>query len=179
VEQEGKRRKGSVGVLSLLGKYKYVLLVLLAGVVCMMWPSSKADKAGEENHSIETTVPDELAEMQEEMEAILGKIHGVGQLKLMLTLDRGKEAVLAEDSSLSYSGNTLSPEDYSRTSEPVVLSGSDEEVIVRQEVYPRFRGALVVCEGGGDAAVQLSVIEAVSALTGLGADKISVVKWQS
>ena len=47
------------------------------------------------------------------------------------------------------------------------------------ETYPQFRGALVVCQGGGDPAVRLAVIEAVSALTGLGSDKISVVKLQS
>ena len=178
MEQEGKRAKAATGIVSMLGKYKYVLLVLLAGLVCILWPTAQPRQtAAEEISTVENG--DDLAMLQSEMEEILGKIHGVGQLKLMLTLDRGKEALLAEDSSLSYSGDTLSPEDYSRTSEPVVLSGDVDEVIVRQEVYPKFRGALVVCEGGGDPAVQLSVIEAVSALTGLGADKISVVKWQS
>ena len=43
-----------------------------------------------------------------------------------------------------------------------------------QTVAPQFRGALVVCPGGGDAQIRLKLIEAVSALTGLGADRISV-----
>ena len=34
--------------------------------------------------------------------------------------------------------------------------------------------ALVVCPGGGDPAVQLRLLEAVSALTGLGSDRISI-----
>ncbi len=38
----------------------------------------------------------------------------------------------------------------------------------------RPRPALIVCPGGGDARVRLRLIEAVSALTGLGADRISV-----
>ena len=53
-----------------------------------------------------------------------------------------------------------------------------EDVVVTQERYPQYRGALVVCDGGGVDAVRLQVIEAVSALTGLGADRIAVVKWQ-
>ena len=96
-----------------------------------------------------------------------------------LTVDRGTETVLASDTTLSYSGATAAPDDYTRSTETVVLSGSDGGVVVTQEVWPRYRGALVVCEGGGDPAVQLSVVQAVGALTGLGSDKISVVKWQA
>ncbi len=174
--QDGKRTKGGVGLLALLGKYKYVLLVAAVGVLCLLWPGG--DAPAEKEEAAAPVRETELEQMQQEMESILGKIQGVGQVQLMLTLDKGKESVLAEDSSLSYSGDTRAPQDYQRSSEPIVLSGDEDGVVIRQEVYPRFRGALVVCEGGGDAAVQLSVIEAVSALTGLGADKISVVKWQ-
>ena len=52
-------------------------------------------------------------------------------------------------------------------------SGQQEAVPI-QTVAPEFRGALVVCPGGGNAATRLKLIEAVSALTGLGSDRISV-----
>ena len=180
LEQEGKRAKTPKGLAQMLGKYKYVLLVLLAGVVCLAWPSaSRAEAPEPEKAEIDTG--GETERLQQEMEEILGKISGVGQVEVMLTLDRGSESVLAEDTALSYSGQTQAPDDYSRSSEPVVLSksGSGDSVVVTQEVYPQFRGALVVCEGGGDPAVQLTVTAAVSALTGLGSDKISVVERQS
>ena len=37
----------------------------------------------------------------------------------------------------------------------------------------------MVCEGGGSDGVRLQVVEAVSALTGLGADRIAVVQWRA
>lgn len=40
----------------------------------------------------------------------------------------------------------------------------------------RWAGAVVVCEGGGSAAVRLQLTQAVSALTGLPSDRIAVVK---
>lgn len=40
----------------------------------------------------------------------------------------------------------------------------------------RWAGAVIVCEGGGNAAVRLQLTQAVSALTGLSADRIAVVK---
>ena len=67
------------------------------------------------------------------------------------------------------------PDSYERTSDTVTANGG---VVVRQEIYPQYRGALVVCDGGNSDRVRLAVVEAVSALTGLGADKISVVQWR-
>ncbi len=40
----------------------------------------------------------------------------------------------------------------------------------------RWAGAVIVCEGGDSAAVRLQLTQAVSALTGLSADRITVVK---
>ena len=51
-------------------------------------------------------------------------------------------------------------------------------VVVRQEICPQYRGALVVCDGGNSDRVRLAVIDAVGALTGLGSDRIAVVKWR-
>ena len=47
-------------------------------------------------------------------------------------------------------------------------------VVPLYTLTPQFQGALVVCPGGGDPAVQLRLLEAVSALTGLGSDRISI-----
>ena len=110
------------------------------------------------------------------MEVILEKISGVGRVDVMLTLQSGSELVLAQDSSLRYSGSVQSPDNYERRSDAVTDSGG---VVVTQEKYPQYRGALVVCDGGGSDAVRLQVVEAVSALTGLGSDRIAVVKWGS
>ncbi len=179
---EEKHKGKALALLQAVGKYKAVLLVIAAGIVCLLWPSGGGGDKGTsltENTTQSASEEAEVARLQEEMEEILGHIKGVGQLKLMLTVERGREQVLAGDSSLSYSGDTAAPADYSRSSETVVLSGDGGSVVVTQELAPRFRGALVVCEGAGDPAVQLEVIQAVSALTGLGSDKISVVTWQS
>ena len=80
---------------------------------------------------------------------------------------------------MPYSGSATAPEDYSRTSEPVLLDGGDrEETVVTRTAYPTYRGALVVCQGGDRADVKLAVTEAVSALTGLSSDRVTVAKCQ-
>ena len=60
-----------------------------------------------------------------------------------------------------------------------MVDGADgDETVVVRTVYPTYRGALVVCQGGDRAEVKLAVTEAVAALTGLSADRITVAKWQ-
>ena len=50
-------------------------------------------------------------------------------------------------------------------------------VVTKTKSAP-YLGAVVVCDGADSAAVQLRVMQAVSALTGLGSDKISVIKMK-
>ena len=56
-----------------------------------------------------------------------------------------------------------------------IESGLQETVTV-QERGPGYQGALLVCAGGDDPQVRLRLTQAVSALTGLGADKIAISK---
>ena len=108
------------------------------------------------------------------MDNILRAIDGVGELRLMLTVDSGTKRELAQDTTAERSGS----EDMKRKSEAVVIgTGSGtQEVVVTNRVYPRYVGALVVCEGGGSAGVRLAVTQAVSALTALPSDKITVLQ---
>jgi stage III sporulation protein AG len=39
-------------------------------------------------------------------------------------------------------------------------------------------GAIVVCQGGDQPTVRLAILDAVSKVTGLGADKISILKMK-
>lgn len=157
-------------------RWKYAVLVVAAGAALLLLPSGgkqSAAAAPDEN------VQDTVQETEKKMETILAKIDGVGELHLMLTADTGTARRLAQDTELSYSGDTSAPEDYQRKSETVLSGGSgSEEPVVTETRCPTWRGALVVCQGGGDAQVRLAVTAAVAALTGLGSDRITVVKCQ-
>ncbi len=172
------------GARKIWNKYKYAALVALIGAGLLLWPGlgsgEAAPRLGRKDPPARSTQSGwDLGTVQTEMEEILGAMDGVGQVKVMLTVDSDGERQLAQDTQLSYSGDTAAPEDYSRKSETVRLDGSggDEAVVVRT-TYPTYRGALVVCQGGGSAEVRLAVTGAVAALTGLPTDRVTVAKWQ-
>ena len=162
-------------------RYRYILLATAAGAVLMLLPMGTSSESAERQTTVQHADADvQVAQLQEEMEEILSAIQGVGKVRILLTVDRGTEQILAGDTTLAYSGETTAPNEYSRSTETVIIGeNGNDSVVVRQEIWPQYRGALVVCEGGGDPEVQLAITTSVSALTGLGTDQITVAKWDA
>ncbi len=156
------------GLAKRLGKYKYVALILCLGVVLMLWPTQSISGQEEDAASTVQTAEGEfrLEELEEKLSAALSEINGVGEATVMLTLRSSGEEVLAQNTS---EGSTSDRETV------IVSTGSGtEEAVSVKTIYPQFQGALVVCDGGGNASVKLAVLQAVSAITGLSSDQISI-----
>ena len=180
MDEERKRKR--LNPLELLGRYKYVLLVAALGALLLVWP---AKGAGDGDGEAVSAAPvkaetDSLAETERALTEILGKMEGVGRVDVMLTLQSGRELVLAGDDSLRYSGNVNAPDSYDRSTSTGRVGGpGGGDGVATRGRYPQFRGALVVGDGGGSGAVGLAVPGAVPALGGWGSDGIAVVRWKS
>lgn len=147
-----------INVRELVRKYGYVLLVGLAGIVLMLLP------AGEEKEV--AIVPEiQAPDMETRLEQILSRVYGAGKVSVMLTEARAEEILYQTDGE---GGGT------------VLVSDSDrnEHGLVRTRQPPTYQGAIVVCAGADNAAVRLAMVEAVSNVTGLGSDKITVLKME-
>lgn len=176
MDRNGGKRLDALKGLGWLKKYRYVALMAALGALLLLLPS------GETKKETESAAPPaaesfDRAALQSEMEQILSSLDGVGRLSLMLTVEGGGEYELAQDESASVRRSGEMDGERTRKTETVVLgSGGSAGVVVTQSRFPQFVGALVVCEGGGSAGVRLAVTQAVSALTGLPSDRITVVK---
>lgn len=155
---------------ALAGKYKYVLIVILAGLVLMLLPAKQEESPVSVDQQT-VSQPD----MQESLELILTKIQGVGKVKVLLTQAQGERTIYVFDESSSRSGDSESLK-----SDAVILTDAEraQKGMVSQVIPPVYLGAIVVCEGGDQASVRLAVVEAVCDATGLSADKISVLKMK-
>ena len=154
---------------ALFGKYKYPFLVILVGLGLMLLPSG--DRAAEP-HPVETTP---AVGLQQQLEALLGKIEGAGDVRVLLTEQEGPLTLYQTDS------QTDSDDSGSRRTDDTVLVEDEnrrETGLVRQTLGPVYRGAVVLCQGADDPTVRLAVVEAVRCVTGLGADRISVQKMK-
>ena len=169
-----------------LSRYKYPALILLAGLFLVLLPGKKNK---ESSSAVIPARTEETAESfsaqsyclqtERDLEQILSLIDGAGKVQVMLTLQAGEETVFLSETTAQKT------EDGGKTSESlsektVILSrgASYNEAAIVKTKYPVFRGALIVSQGGDDPVVRLRLVEAVSALLGIGSDKITVVKMK-
>lgn len=156
-----------------LGKFKYAVLIALVGVILLLWPTGQSEVPEVSQSPPADSVVDSL-EMR--LEAAIGEIEGAGRTQLVLSWSDDGQIVYQTDTHTSQDGDTASAE----VSTVTVQSGSSRyEALVVQNRSPTCLGALVVCEGADSAAVRLQIVSAVAAVTGLGADQITVVKMKS
>lgn len=146
-----------------IGRYQYALLVVALGVFLMLPPTEHGKERGPEPGDPCGSEVFNLNEFETRLEEALSQIRGAGSVKAVLTLNSGTGQILAQDT-----------DGESRTAVTVGTGSGRQEVVPLQQTAPGFRGALIVCPGGGDPAVRLKLTRAVSALTGLRADRISV-----
>lgn len=151
-----------------LERYGYVLLVVAVGMVLLLWPQGEEKK----EDTVQETVQEDfdLEAFEEKLEKTISQIQGAGEAQVVLSLQSSSRQVLAQDREQGSQG------DASTTTVTVGRGSGSQDVVPLQTVAPQFRGALVVCPGGDDPQVRLAVMEAVSAVTGLGSNHISVCK---
>lgn len=151
-------------------KYRLPMLILLLGVFLMLLPQH-----GDRNEK-ETSLPSEELELAEtQLAEILSRVDGAGQVRVMLSIAESSEIVYQTDLEEEYRENDILRQEHTVLAD---LTGSDEMPLSRKTIAPVYRGAIVVAEGGDRPAVCLDLVHAVSSLTGLGADKITVVKMK-
>ena len=163
-------------VLQKLKKYKYPLMVLGVGLFLLLIPTG----SGEKETTVSSAPAEEIFSLKEQenaLEELLSSVSGAGKVQVMLSLESGTESVIARDR--EEATQTGEEEERDMKSTAVILSkDSGEETAVLQYLYPQYRGAVVVAEGGDRDSVKLELTKAVSSLTGLSTDKITVVKMK-
>ncbi|MBQ2412882.1 MAG: hypothetical protein II313_05605, partial [Anaerotignum sp.] len=111
----------------------------------------------------------------ENLENILGQIAGVGKVKVLITEANGAETVYQTDENRS-----LSQDSENLKVETVIVKNADREDtgLIRFVSPPVYLGAIIVCEGGDSPTVKLSIVQAVSNVTGIPSDRITVLKMK-
>ncbi len=156
-------------IMALYKKYRYGILIVLLGIALMCLPSKNKDEPPSSS-SVPTTEI-EADHLEQRLADILSQIKGAGKVSVLLTEANGAETMYQSDTNR---GKETDRQD------TVVISGSDRNQtgLVRQVNPPTYLGAIVVCQGADNAAVRLAIVQAVSRVTGLGADHITVLKMK-
>ena len=164
------RNKASIWI----KKYRYVAILVLSGIILMLIPTGEKKKDATVIPQIEQEQTN-LEITAEQLEALLSQIEGAGDVKVLLTRSGGERTVFHTDQRTSDTENNQSQE-----FETVLITDSNrtEEALVAQILGPEYLGAVIVCKGADDPTVKYAVSDAVSKATGLGTNRISVLKMK-
>lgn len=126
--------------------------------------------------------------LEKELESLLATMDGVGEVKVMITLEDKGETLVEKDhitrqegtTEVDSAGGSRNTTDISRE-ESTVFSGQGnlEAPFIRQIKYPKVSGVAVSAEGGGDAETARKITKAIQALFGIEPHKIIIVKMIS
>lgn len=149
-----------------LGKYKYAALVLIIGLALLLIPGKNAQQS-----PVSSEPEPEAGQLgidSDSLAEILQTIQGAGKVKVLLSTATGENTIYQVDSDASTAGDKW---------ETVIITDSQrsESGLIKQINPPTYLGAIVVCQGAGSPAVKLAITQAVSKITGLGADQICVL----
>lgn len=160
-----------------LKKNKYILIVICVGILFLVLPSSGSDDSGEKQNPI---VEFSLEECEKRIERILEKTKGVGRVEVALAVSGTVESVYAEESRVN-THETEGNYDEDRDLKPSIISdgAGGEEPVILKHIYPEFLGATIVCDGADSPVVCMSIIQAVSSLTGISSERITVIKMKN
>lgn len=158
------------GILLLIKRYKYVMAILLTGILLLMIPEKEKHQELNSPEQVQTNL-----ELQDALISILKRIEGAGDVDVLLTEKQGEEIIYQVDANLTSGSNTES-----ENQKTLIITDEKraEKGLIRQVNPPVLQGAVVVCQGADDPKVKLAVVDAVMRATGLSSNQICVLKMK-
>lgn len=144
---------------------KWLLLLLAAAGVLLLFFGGSTGGSGKQTAAAPSAEEESArtdayrAALEEELSALCAQVAGVGQVHVTVTLERGARAVYAQDRTAT-------------GSEEYVLRNGEGLLLCHET--PAVRGVAVVCTGGADPAVEERLSDLLSALLGIGRNRIAV-----
>lgn len=159
-------------ITDLLKKYRYAAIVLLIGLILMVLPTKHSETPTQS--AVHQEIQNNVS-INEMLAEILSKIEGAGNVQVLLTMEAGEETVYQTDDNISVSENSSTTQTDTVT---VTDSERNQTGLIKKINSPTYRGAIVVCSGADSASVRLAIVDAVSKVTGLNSNRISVLKMK-
>ena len=149
---------------------KIIVAMGLVAIVLIGFSSffqSNDNKATEKEESFDYSQYSD--ETKKQLTNIVSSIDGVGDCEVMITFEYSSENVYATDSENKNDESSQSNND----------SQSGEKALLIKEKYPTVQGVSVVCSGGDNVEVREAVINTVTSLFNISANRVSVSKIKS
>lgn len=113
--------------------------------------------------------------LENKLTSLISSIDGVGECKVMITLENTKESVYATN----YDNKNDADSNNSKGEYVIYDSNNGEAPILIMEYMPTVKGVSVVCSGGDNTVIREKIISLVTSLFNISTNRVSVSKIKS
>lgn len=190
-EKQGGNNKKKIENLVFL----VVILIITVVAINAIWNGNSKKNKQEENNQNSKQLAQNInniaieassstsKELEKNLETILSKIQGVGEVKVFINYSESSE-IIPMYNETSKNSNTEETDTQGGVRK-IQEQDSQKEIIYKEEngekmpitkkvVEPKVQGAIITAKGASDVNIKTSIIQAVEAVTGLATHKIQV-----
>lgn len=170
-----------------------IMLIITIIIINMVLTDKKTSNKNENNTSSKklatqsninnTQDVQKTDNLEENLELILSKIQGVGNVKVFINYSESSE-IVAMYNQTSKTNNTEET-DISGGIRKIQETDTQKDIIYKEEngekvpitqkiIQPKVEGAIITAQGANNATIKTNIIQAVEAVTGLATHKIQV-----
>ena len=170
-------------------KTYYIAIIIIIAVILVIYFSSflSNESTDQSDANTQTEVKSEAQDdyeqqLKTELESVLSKISGAGEVNVMITYETSEEIVPAIVTDKQTTNTTDSNDNSDKTSQTEneesevvkVQNGSNEEALIITQKLPKVLGVIVIAEGANNIAVRLNLQRAVQTIMGIEAQKVEI-----
>ena len=161
-------------------KHHQVYLAVIVGVIaCMLYLSfsgifgtkaqtnvSTQDDKNELNFS---SSMEYVSYLENKLESVITNVKGVGKASIFISLEKGFEYIYVteEETSTTSNGTTVNKVNV------VMLNG---QPILKEEIYPKIKGIVVVAQGAGDVKIKMNILSLIQTVIDVENSKINILE---
>ena len=164
-----------------------VILIITIIAINTIWKGDNKNVTKENNLAIvkdnNTSNSENTDDIEKRLENILSQIEGVGKVKALITYSSTSQIIPLYNQDLEESvteendkeGGTRKITENREKKDVIYQESSGEKLPITQSIIsPKIEGAIITAKGAANPEVKANIIQAVEAVTGLGAHKIQV-----
>lgn len=172
-----------------------LILIITVIIINVIWngDNNKEEQVTDSNKKLATTnevtmeTSNNEYNIDSQLEEILSKIDGVGNVNVMITYSQtsqtvplyNEETTVRDTEETDQEGGTRKITESDSKKDVVYKESSGEkEPITQSIVSPKIEGAIITAQGANNADVKTNIIQAVEAVTGLSVHKIQVFEMK-
>lgn len=168
-------------------KRNILIVVLFIVLIFIVFSSFVTPKKGNESAKVDeiSSVKQYEKELEEKITSIINDIEGVGNTKVMVTLDSVvsyeyvKESKENIDSVLSGEDITSKKANYEEKYIFIEDQNGKKQALVKKQLAPQIKGVVIVCDGGDKPVIISMLVETISTIFDIKSTQISISKLKN